>query len=566
MLISACTESAGPCDLVLSEQWARDFHEFSFVWTETALDFFLDGVHINHIAMSDLDARARPTNPFTFPLPINMRLNLAIPSGTDWNTASWPVLLEVDYVRYFGMPPPPAPPPGSPPASPPPQPPPPLSPPPPPPDSPMPKPPPPAAPPSTPPPQPQPPPCPPLSPPGLPFPPATPSPTPPLPMSPPPTPPPQPPPLPPTQPPPLSPVSPPPGPPVLSALLTVVLIGGVLTAAWRWSCQGGNRDSKKAHRSAPSCDRSKSGPSYLNGSRGAPAILSKVRGARAAKFACLNAQADDCSVLEDSGSDASAVPPSEPRPPNGHTKHASTSKPARIDPAPSRSNGVEERRYDVDGLLYSKAEFIEEYGGTSEWNQAKRQVVHPTGPATVLPHATKPAPSKKGSVASSPAPKQREERRYDVDGVLYTKAEFIEEYGGTSEWDQARPALQSAVPAEPSAVPPLPRKTESASAIALSVYNERMRGHAPRGNEPSGDRKACTCSTGKPFAGNGGLLKIKTPLASDAEMLRMAPPTASPSSTPIPVAPPKPAARSSGQARDTEPPKASTSRFVADLD
>ena len=49
MLVSACTPSAGPCDLVLSEQWARDFHDFSFVWTETALDFFLDGVHINHV-------------------------------------------------------------------------------------------------------------------------------------------------------------------------------------------------------------------------------------------------------------------------------------------------------------------------------------------------------------------------------------------------------------------------------------------------------------------------------------------------------------------------------------
>ena len=116
MLVSVCTPSEGPCDLVLSEQWAQDFHDFSFVWTETALDFFLDGVHVNHIATSVLDARARPLNPWSAanPLPMQMRLNLAIPPGTEWNTASWPFLLEVDYVRYYGLPPPPAPPPDSP--------------------------------------------------------------------------------------------------------------------------------------------------------------------------------------------------------------------------------------------------------------------------------------------------------------------------------------------------------------------------------------------------------------------------------------------------------------------
>ena len=206
LLRSVCTASTGKCNLVLSEQWAKDFHEYSFVWTETALDFFLDGVHINHIAMSHLDAHARPTNPWSFPLPAFMRLNLATPKNTDWNTARWPILLEVDYVRYYGMPPAPA------------------------------------APPSRPPPDPPPPPRPPSSPPQRPDPP-TPLPTmPPLPM-------------PPAQPLPLLPVPLTAAVAVLITLLVVALGGGVLMAGWRWYCQGGNRDSKQILlSSAPSQD------------------------------------------------------------------------------------------------------------------------------------------------------------------------------------------------------------------------------------------------------------------------------------------------------------------------
>ena len=46
------------------------------------------------------------------------------------------------------------------------------------------------------------------------------------------------------------------------------------------------------------------------------------------------------------------------------------------------------------------------------------------------------------------------ERRFDEDGELYTRAEFVEEYGGTVEWDRARR------PPPPSAPP---RTLESAS-------------------------------------------------------------------------------------------------------
>ena len=383
----------------------------------------------------------------------------------------------------------------------------------------------------------------------------------------------------------------------------------MLIAGLIWYCQGGNRDSKQRLRSSALSqnigNRRKNTP-HLTGSQRTRALLSNARGQRTHKFACLNAQTDDCSVLEDDDSDVPAEPEPEARPRNGHSKQVPVSKPARIGPVLSRPNAVEERRYDVDGLLYSKAEFVEEYGGLSAWNQAKSQAVSPAkavlpaGPAAMSSRAAQLASSKSDSAAASLAPRDVEERRYDVDGMLYTKAEFIEEYGGTSEWDQPRRALLSAAPAESSAVPPLPPlpplppKPDSASVFALSVslYNQRMGGDSARGHETSGDRTASKGGTGRPGAGSGGLLKIKTPLASDlaaltatarcdppllgtqparldqsgARMPRTVPPPDVSSPKPARIVPPKHAARSSGRAPDIESPKPPACRFIADLD
>ena len=59
----------------------------------------------------------------------------------------------------------------------------------------------------------------------------------------------------------------------------------------------------------------------------------------------------------------------------------------------------EEMRHDGDHGLFTKSEFIAEYGGTVEWDAA--------------------------------------EERFDRDNGLFSKAEFIEHYGGTKEWDSA---------------------------------------------------------------------------------------------------------------------------------
>ena len=94
---------------------------------------------------------------------------------------------------------------------------------------------------------------------------------------------------------------------------------------------------------------------------------------------------------------------------------------------PTASAATAERRFDTDGGLYTKAEFVGEYGGTAEWEAARRQ------PAT--------EPSPRDAAPAAPA-----ERRYDTDGGLYTKVEFIGEYGGTAEWEAARrqPAVAAA--------------------------------------------------------------------------------------------------------------------------
>ena len=106
--ITTCRE--GSCDLVMDASWADRFHEYTFVWSEAALDFFLDGLHIKHVEMVELRKHAKPVNPWSAESAHHIRLNLAVPLSTDWNTAMWPIKMEVDYVRHF-VPRPPSPPP-----------------------------------------------------------------------------------------------------------------------------------------------------------------------------------------------------------------------------------------------------------------------------------------------------------------------------------------------------------------------------------------------------------------------------------------------------------------------
>ena len=106
-------ETVAP-DLGAGSTWAARFHDYSMVWTECCMDFFLDGQHMEHVVLSEMDG-AYPANPYTGPslLPLSMRLDLAVPSHVtrpEHSTRSkWPVRMEVDYVRYYVAAPPPPP-------------------------------------------------------------------------------------------------------------------------------------------------------------------------------------------------------------------------------------------------------------------------------------------------------------------------------------------------------------------------------------------------------------------------------------------------------------------------
>eukprot|EP00941_MAST-03F_sp_MAST-3F-sp1_P002314 g2314.t1 len=77
-----------------------------------------------------------------------------------------------------------------------------------------------------------------------------------------------------------------------------------------------------------------------------------------------------------------------------------------------------EMRIDAsDGIAYTKAEFIEIYEGTDEWDEAEVAVVSDGTNEEI----------------------NDEEKRIDLnDGEEYTKSEFIELYGGVVEWDNAK--------------------------------------------------------------------------------------------------------------------------------
>eukprot|EP00756_Hemistasia_phaeocysticola_P025342 Hpha_TRINITY_DN16001_c1_g1::TRINITY_DN16001_c1_g1_i1::g.121372::m.121372 len=107
-----------------------------------------------------------------------------------------------------------------------------------------------------------------------------------------------------------------------------------------------------------------------------------------------------------------------------------------------KGGGGEDKRKDTDGKWYTKSEFIEQYGGLKEWN------------AKAAPAQGKGA----GKGAGRPAGGQQkgakggEEKRKDTDGKMYTRAEFVKQYGGTREWD-ARGAAQKRAAVGPAIIP-----------------------------------------------------------------------------------------------------------------
>ena len=72
--------------LKVTDAWARTFHDFTLTWTESSLDFFVDGVHIERAWLADVNLKSKLSNPYLDPerLPLIMFLNLAVPPKIEW--------------------------------------------------------------------------------------------------------------------------------------------------------------------------------------------------------------------------------------------------------------------------------------------------------------------------------------------------------------------------------------------------------------------------------------------------------------------------------------------------
>ena len=97
----------------LDAAFEAEFHNYTFRWSDTFLDFFIDGVHVRRADHTAL--HATPGDPYAGQFAQLMRLDLAIPHTTNPAHTQWPIHFEVDYVRYFVVapPPPPSPPPSA---------------------------------------------------------------------------------------------------------------------------------------------------------------------------------------------------------------------------------------------------------------------------------------------------------------------------------------------------------------------------------------------------------------------------------------------------------------------
>ena len=206
--------------------------------------------------------------------------------------------------------------------------------------------------------------------------------------------------------------------------------------------------------------------------------------------------------LQASGGASSGAATAAPNP--ARTPGAAPPKPVK-----PKAPAEPERRLADDGCMYTKEQFIEFFGGTTEWDEAApkktasnvfvnkpkafqtptRSAASSTGSRGgassgqvqftreaffaafgddkefknyerlkskgILPHWYEEKMSEKlkaaggassGSAPPAPTPSKPEkakptepERRLADDGCMYTKAEFIEFYGGTTEWDAAAP-------------------------------------------------------------------------------------------------------------------------------
>ena len=113
-------------------------------------------------------------------------------------------------------------------------------------------------------------------------------------------------------------------------------------------------------------------------------------------------------------------------------------------------------RSDANGAVYTRAQFAEHYGGEDEWNAARRRSGSRNGSRQTsvrlgVDEALASDPSESDSIEEDASErrydvgrsmlsvlKSKKSMRADADGAVYSRQDFIDFYGGTSEWDAAK--------------------------------------------------------------------------------------------------------------------------------
>ncbi|MBF0441681.1 MAG: family 16 glycosylhydrolase [Oligoflexales bacterium] len=82
------------------DNWSKEFHIWVMEWDSGRIDLFLDGVLLNHFQVSDSD-QTGGSNPFRKPHYLILNQAIGGTSGGDPGNTTFPIFLEVDYVRVY---------------------------------------------------------------------------------------------------------------------------------------------------------------------------------------------------------------------------------------------------------------------------------------------------------------------------------------------------------------------------------------------------------------------------------------------------------------------------------
>lgn len=109
VLANVCSPNNGSCawssvikplSQLGGETWPKEFHLWAMEWDNQRIDLFLDGQRVNHFEVASAD-QPGGANPFRKPHYLILNQAIGGTNGGDPGGTTFPVLLEVDYVRVY---------------------------------------------------------------------------------------------------------------------------------------------------------------------------------------------------------------------------------------------------------------------------------------------------------------------------------------------------------------------------------------------------------------------------------------------------------------------------------